>query len=168
MEQDNNYHTGTVKCWCYHFDSPFNCIKSWIEQTKKDWIPDKQNVQNRENQVSRCLKPTSTTSYIFLALFLLFPTYMYIILWHIHTYNIYSRTPITRTRITRTKSNFPLISPYFSFIFTRWTRTRVTQIPRYLKLCFISLDQKFTEINLNNLNSGSYNSTRTRFHYLFF
>ena len=142
--------------------------KKLIEQTKKDWIPDKKMCKNREKQVSWCLKPTSTTSYIFQVLCLLFPTYMYIILWHIHTYNIYSRTPITRTRITQTKSNFPLISPNFSGIFTRWTRTRITQIPCYLTLSFISLDQKFTEIYLNNLNSGSYNSTQTPSHYLFF
>ena len=50
--------------------------------------------------------------------------------------------------LTQTKSNFPWISPYFPVIFTRLTQTRITQIPCWLELKFLFLDQKVTEIYL--------------------
>ena len=47
----------------------------------------------------------------------------------------------------------------FSVIFTRLTRTRITQIPRQLQMNFLSLDQNFTEIYPDNSISGSWSPT---------
>ena len=54
----------------------------------------------------------------------------------------------SNSQLTRFKSNFPWISPYFPVIFTQLTQTRITQIPCWLELTFLFLDQKVTEIYL--------------------
>ena len=74
----------------------------------------------------------------------------------------------TNCPLNLTKSSFLWISPHFSAISYLVNRTQITRIPRLLELNFHSLDQQFTELYLNNLNSGSCNSTRMLSHYLFF
>ena len=74
----------------------------------------------------------------------------------------------TNCPLNRTKSSFLWISPHFSAISYLANRTQITRIHRLLERNFYSLDQKFTELYLNNLNSGSCNSTRMPSYQLFF
>ena len=72
-----------------------------------------------------------------------------------------SNSDNSHSPLTRTKSNFPWISSHFSFIFYSTVNSNSDiRILRWLKINFLSFDQKLRKIYASNSNSGSWNSTQ--------